>query len=79
MLKYRPFQPVHKITHCAGVPWQVRPELVSMLSDVCKWLTVVLGGPVGQTPPYGPKTLMEPFISCQPAAGYRFSTASFAA
>ncbi len=55
------------------------PEWGSMLFDVCKWLTMVLGGPVGQTPPCGPDTLMEPFISCQPAAGYRFPTASSAA
>lgn len=79
MVQYRPFQPGHKITHCASVPWQVRPGWGSMLFDVCKWLTVVLGGPVGQTPPCGPDRLMEPFISCQPAAGYRFPTASSAA
>lgn len=40
---------------------------------------MALGGPVGQTPPCGPDTLMEQFISCQPAAGYRFPTASSAA
>lgn len=47
-----------------------------MLSDVCKPLAVVLCGPVGQTPPCGPDTLMEPFISCQPAAAYWFPAAS---
>lgn len=79
MALYRPFQSGHKITRCASVPWQACPEWGSMLFDVCKWLTMALGGPVGQTPPCGPCTLMEPFISCQPAAGYRFPTASSAA
>ncbi len=72
MVLYRPFQSGHKITHCASLS-------VMRKYDVCKWLTMVLGGPVGQTPPCGPDSLIEPFISCQPAAGYRFPTASSAA